>query len=607
MTSSAEPSPISPRLVVSGAVGISEVVTDGDSVYWAESRPDEGGRTVIVGWTDGESTDVSPAGVDVRTRVHEYGGGAWWVSDGRLLFSDDARGGELFLQEVATGSITPLTSSGHRYADGRPTGDGRWYVAVRERHDESGVHNEIVRVATDGSGAVELLHSGHDFYASPRISPEGSNLVAVCWDQPDMPWDRTRLLIGPLGPDGWDAAPVPDTGDEALANPDWSADGRLLVVTDVNDWWNLVELDPATGQRSPVVAGAFEVATPAWVFGLNRWVDTGAGLVAATAEPAGDRLLGPDGPWPEQHSTISSLRARPDDSVVYAAASFTEEPAVWVHDGVAARRISRPRDLGVDPSWLPSPEPISFPAGGSVAHALYYPPTGSTVDSGRLPALRVHVHGGPTGAARRQLQLTTAFWTSRGVAVVDVDYRGSTLYGREYRRSLFGGWGEVDVIDCVAAARHLADAGRVDPARLVIAGGSAGGLTVLNALIHHDVFSGGICRYGVTDLAALATDTHKFEARYLDRLVGELPADADVYAERSPVGHVDRIAAPMLVMQGLDDAVVPPSQSEAIVAALEANGVPVTYLEFAGEGHGFRSADTIVAALEAELEFIESL
>ncbi len=609
MTSSADvPSPITPELVVAGAIGISEVVTDGDDVYWAENRPSEGGRAAIMRWRGGEISEVTDRDVNVRTRVHEYGGGAWWVASGRAVYSDDEAGGELFVLDVGSGERSQLTASGHRYADGRFTPDLEWYVAVRERHDESGVHNEIVRVRTDGSGQEEILHRGHDFYSSPRLSPDGSALAAVAWDHPDMQWDRTVLLCGPLDATGWGADPVPGVGDESLVTPDWSGDGRLWAVTDRDNWWNLVDIDPVSGERTRVLGGDFELATPGWVFGLNRCVDTASGVVAATAEPAGDRLLLARGRVEDRHDTIGSLRSRANGGVAYAAASFAEEPAVWIHDGEEARRISRSRDLGLGPEWFPAPEVITFDSAGGQAHALFYAPANPELAAcDDPPPLRVMVHGGPTGAARRMLQLGIRYWTSRGVAVVDVDHRGSTLYGREFRNLLRGGWGQVDVEDSVAAARHLADAGRVDPDHMVITGGSAGGLTVLNALIHHDVFTGGICRYAVTDLAALATDTHKFEARYLDRLVGVWPDDAEVYRERSPMHHVDRIEVPMLIFQGLEDKVVPPSQSEAIVAALERNGVPVTYRTFENEGHGFRAADTLVAVLEAEAAFMTSL
>lgn len=610
-------SPITPELLVSGAVSISEVCADGTDVYWLESRPSEAGRSAIVRWRDGAIAEVTGPDVNVRTRVHEYGGGAWWAEGERLVYSDDARGGELFLLDVSTGTEMQLTSGGHRYADGRFTPDEVWYICVRERHhaDKSPhpvVHNELVAVRTDGS-EERLIASGHDFFSSPRIAPDG-RIICVCWDHPDMPWDSTRLKVLRVD-DGGDEGHYVPSEQESIVLPGFTSDGRLLAVTDRSNWWNLVEVDPASGEQTPVVSGEFEVATPAWVFGLSRWAETPDGIVAVTALPTGDEVRFPNGFIERRHGEVSSLHALGDGRVVYAAASFTEEPAVWLHDGVEAVRLSQPRELGISSEWLSTPEPINFEVSGidphapsgTRAHALYYPPRNPGVEPTGPPPLMVLAHGGPTGAARRSIRLTTQFWTSRGVAVVDVDYRGSTQYGRDYRHSLRGGWGITDVIDCVAAARHLAASERVDGEQLFIAGGSSGGLTVLNALAFFDEFRGGISRYGVADLAALAADTHKFEERYPERLIGRWPEDKHIYDERSPVNYPERISAPMLILQGSEDKVVPPSQSKAIVAALEAQHVPVTYIEFEGEGHGFRNAKTVIAMLEAELAFVSSV
>ncbi|MDW3177828.1 MAG: prolyl oligopeptidase family serine peptidase [Acidimicrobiia bacterium] len=619
-------SPITAELLVSGAVGISEVVADGTDVYWAESRPSEAGRTAIVRWRNGDLAEVTGPEVNVRTRVHEYGGGAWWVDGGLLVFSDDARGGELFRLDVASGAQTQLTSAGHRYADGRLSADGQWFVCVRERHDGDvgyPVRNEIVAVSTDGQGTELLLAGSHDFFSSPRLGI-GGQVVCVAWDNPDMPWDSTELLLiepgwmdGELEP-AVRAIPGPPPGEsaESIVLPDWTSDGRLLAVTDRSNWWNLFEVAPDSGALVPVVDGEFEIATPGWVFGLSRWCETTEGIVVVAGTPHGDTIGFPNGFVEDVHTAVSSIRALSDGRVAYAAASFSEESAVWVHDGVVATRISQPRDLGLEDSLFPDPELITFDVSdvdpsepvGTTAHALFYQPalaSGEELDG--LPPLLVMVHGGPTSAARRQLNLVIRYWTSRGVAVADVDYRGSTLYGRLYRNELRGGWGVVDVVDCVAAAKSLAAEGRVDPDAMLIAGGSAGGMTVLNALAHHDVFAGGISRYGVTDLRALAADTHKFEARYLDRMVGRWPEDEAVYIDRSPVTHAHKIGAPMLVLQGDEDMVVPPNQAQAIVDALKENGVSVTYHLFAGEGHGFRMSDTIMAVLAAEEQFLHEV
>ena len=620
-------SPITTDLLISGAVGISEVIADGDDIYWAENRPSEAGRVAIVRWRDGEIADVVGPDVNARTRVHEYGGGAWWVEHGKLVFSDVARGGELFILDTTTGNETQLTSSGYRYADGRFSPDGQWFVCVRERHDGEGeapVRNELVAVSVDGQGTELWLLGSHDFFSSPRFGL-GGELICVAWDHPNMPWDATELIrIGSEWMDG-DPEPVikrlpgiePHTEPESIVFPGFTSDGRLLAVTDRKNWWNLVEVDPATGAQTPVVEGDFEIATPGWVFGLNRWCETSDGFVVVAGTPQGDTIGFPNGFVEDRHTSVSSIRALADGRVVYAASSFSEESAVWVHDGTEAVRLSQPRDLGLPESLFPEPELITFDssivdgslAPGTTAHALFYAPAvadGQTLEG--LPPLLVLVHGGPTAAARRQLDLSIRYWTSRGVAVADVDYRGSTLYGRRYRHELQSQWGVADVVDCVAAAKHLGDAGLVDPNRMAIQGGSAGGLTVLNALAQYNVFAGGICRYGVTELASLATDTHKFEARYLDGLVGRWPEDEAIYTERSPITHIDKIDAPLLVFQGSEDKVVPPSQAEALVASLEARGVPVVYHLFDGEGHGFRKAETVVSVLEATEAFLsESL
>lgn len=622
-------SPITPQLLVSGAVGISEVVVDGNDIYWAESRPSEGGRTALmmaVASPLGAMTvsEITGRDVNVRTRVHEYGGGAWWVADGRVVFSDDARGGELFTFDVESRAETQLTSSGYRYADGRLSPDGQWFVSVRERHDGSGdqtVVNEVVAVSTDGQGTELVLLSSHDFYSSPRFGL-GGQLVCVAWNHPNMPWDSTELqLIEPVWLDGDPEPPIrslrsEDGEPESIVEPGWTFDGRLLAVSDRSNWWNLFEVDTSSGSVQPVIEGDFEIATPGWVFGLSRWCEIADGIVLVAGTAHGDTIGFPNGYVEDRHTSVSSIRALSDGRVAYVGASYSEESAVWVHDGSTATRVSTPRDLGLDPSLFAEPELITVDSSridsslppGTTTHALFYAPALADGQErvGPCPLL-VLVHGGPTAAARRQLDLSIRYWTSRGIAVAAVDYRGSTLYGRIYRNELRGEWGVADVVDCVAVAQHLADAGQVDPDAMIIQGGSAGGLTVLNAVAKHDVFSAGISRYGVTDLRALATDTHKFEARYLDGLVGVWPDDKQVYIDRSPMSYPDEISVPMLILQGSEDNVVPPSQSEAIVDALRSNNVPVTYHLYDGEGHGFRSAETIVAVLAATELFINGL
>ena len=629
------PSPVTAASLVQGAAGISEVIADPVRpwlLWWAESRPDEGGRTAVMrcDLPSNDTQEVTSEGANVRTRVHEYGGGAWWPHDGSLYYVEfadqrlrrlDAPGDEPVLL-----TAEPPEPREWRYADGRVTPDGRWSVCVRERHDTGGEPaNELVAVAADGSQQVETLWSGADFVMTPRVSGDGSMLAWISWNHPNMGWDATRLHVHRLGDGelGEELMVLGRQGDRSLCEPGWDpgtagSAPRLMVCSDHDDWWGLYEVDLGAGDLMPVVVGEFDVATPPWVFGMQRWAAAGGTVAAAAGMPSGDQIVVDGRSVAVADSSISSLtigRDGPDGAPVlaYAGAGYrheTEVAALSIDSGGRHERgaVRPARDLGLDPGLLVEPEAITFPTGpggAAVAHALYYPPANPACAGppGERPPLLVMAHGGPTSAARRQLQLGIAYWTSRGIAVVDVDYRGSTGYGRRYRRALDGAWGVADVEDCVAAARFLADRGDADPERLMIRGGSAGGFTVLASLALHDVFAAGASRYGVADLEALAADTHKFESRYLDRLVGPYPEARDTYRARSPINHLDGFDAPMIVLQGDQDEIVPPAQSEMIVEALEAKGVPVAYLLFEGEQHGFRNADNIVAALEAELAF----
>ena len=625
------PSPVTAQSLVAGAAGISEVIADPVRpwlLWWAESRPDEGGRTAVMrcDLRADRLLEVTPAGADARTLVHEYGGGSWWPHDGSLYYVEfvDQR-----LRRIDEPGADPVLLTAEppeprawRYADGRVTPDGRWCVCVRERHGAGGEPvNELAAAAADGSQRVATLWAGSDFVMTPRVSPDGSMLAWVAWDHPNMPWDATRLHVHRLG-DGRledEVLVLGRDGDRSLCEPGWdpSAPARLLVCSDHEDWWGLYGVDLSGGALSPVVTGAFDVATPPWVFGMQRWAAADAGIVAVAGMASGDQIVLDGDHIAAADSSVSSVtiaRSAPggEEVLAYAGAGYRHETEVVTLSFGGSRderRVVRPaRELGLDPGLLVEPEAIAFPTGpggAATAHALYYPPANPVCAGppGEPPPLLVQAHGGPTAAARRQLQLPVAYWTSRGIAVVDVDYRGSTGYGRRYRKALDGAWGVVDVEDCVAAAQFLAGRGDVDPQRLLIRGGSAGGFTVLAALAMHDVFAAGASRYGVADLEALAADTHKFESRYLDRLIGPYPEARDLYLARSPINHLDGFDAPMIVLQGDEDEIVPASQSEMIVEALEANGVPVAYLLFEGEQHGFRRAANIVAALEAELAF----
>jgi dipeptidyl aminopeptidase/acylaminoacyl peptidase len=612
------PSPVRIEDLLGDTVALGEPWIDGDETYWIEGRPAEAGRSVLVRRAaDGTTADVTPAPFDVRTRVHEYGGGSYTVAGGTVVFSNRADG-RLYRLDPGVAEPQPITPEGdYRYADLRFDPGRRRFLAVREDHSAEGQPvAAIVAVPLDGERAPRVLVQGPDFLAAPRLSPDGSTLAWLEWDHPDMPWDATRLRTAPVRDDG-DLGPsdlAAGGPDESIAQPEWSPDGVLHFVSDRSGWWNLYRL--VDGPRlEPLAALGAEFAKPAWIFDRSTYGFLPDGAIAAVARARGrDRIfhVAPGrlaGEVESPFTDIASLRAGPQ-GIVAIAGSPTEssmvvalDPTILAPTGVLRRSSS----FTMDPAWTSVAEPITFPsAGGRVAHALFYRPTNPDVvaPDGELPPLVVHSHGGPTSNAANSLKLDIQLLTSRGIAVVDVDYGGSTGYGREYRRALEGGWGVIDVDDCEAAARYLVARGEVDPDRLAIEGGSAGGYTTLAALAFRDLFAAGISLFGVGDLEALARDTHKFESRYLDRLVGPYPAAAELYRERSPIHHLDAISCPVLVLQGLDDHVVPPSQAEAIVAALAAKGVPHAYLAFEGEGHGFRGADAIRRTLESRLSFL---
>ncbi|WP_091946371.1 alpha/beta hydrolase family protein [Trujillonella endophytica] len=613
------PTPITSALVVRAAARLGEVVVDGDDIWWSESRPGEAGRSALVRRSaDGSVTDVLPPPWNARTRVHEYGGGAWTVADGDLWFTEftDQRLYRLAPGDSAPVAVTPEPGipSGVRFGDLHPVPGG--VLAVRESHAASGaavdVVNELVRVAADG--AVEVLVSGPDFVSDPRPGPSGE-LAWLQWDHPRMPWDAAQLMV--RSPDGTESVVAGGPG-ESVVQPVWEPDGGLLFFCDRTDVWALYRRRP-DGAVEPVLDVGADLAGPQWQLGASRIaLFPGGRVVVDVRADDGERLTlrDPSGglrelPTPG-YTAFRALRAA-GDAVACVAGGPSAEPVVLSVplDGSGARVLRPARDLGLDPAWFSRPEHVSFPTpdGGTgigSAHALVYPPAnpGVRAPEGDLPPLLVVVHGGPTASATPVLNLDVQYWTSRGFCVADVDYRGSTGYGRRYRDALQGRWGEVDLDDVIACARFLADSGRVDPARMAIRGGSAGGFTTLAALaMRPGTFSAGASHFGVADLGALARDTHKFESRYLDGLVSPWPERADVYAERSPISHVGTLDTPLAVFQGEEDRIVPLEQAEAIVAALRARRVPHAYLLFPGEQHGFRRAENIRAALDGELSF----
>lgn len=602
-------SPISAEMLVSGAVGISEVIPDGEAVWWAESRPEEAGRVAIMRHKDSVIEEITASDVNVRTLMHEYGGGAWWACDSVLWYVDyqDQRLRELNLssrkQPAKILSPASRTPREQRFADMRPTIDGHWLISVCERHraTQEEPQNLLCAIARDGSFKQIDLSQGADFYGSVSVSPDGKQLAWVEWMHPNMPWDTTRLMRANIRSDATSIVlenieQVAGGDNEAIVQPLFCPNNRLHYLSDRHDLWQLYVL----GSTEPVLQIDGEIGYPPWVHGLARYgFDENADVVAAYFKGGIDHL--------PQHPTgcaFHSVRVS-GAKVAFASASWSSETTVH-YDG----KLVRPaRKLPLSDAFMPAPEVLHFPTGatdsGEMSHALFFAPANPdyAAPENEKPPLIVLAHGGPTSAARSQLSLAQRFWTSRGFAVADVNYRGSSGYGRAYRKKLDGQWGIADVEDCVAVAQYLARRGDVDEQRLIIRGGSAGGFTVLSALALHDTFTAGASLYGVADLEALANDTHKFESRYLESLIGRWPEDAAIYAERSPINHLSGFSVPMIVLQGSEDAIVPPNQSRMIVDALDKRALPVAYIEFEGEQHGFRKADTIITATLSELAF----
>jgi dipeptidyl aminopeptidase/acylaminoacyl peptidase len=599
------PSPVSSAALVEAAVGLSQPLADGDAVYWLESRPLEAGRVVVVR----NGTDAIPEGFSARTTVHEYGGGAYTVDRGRVLFSnfDDQR---LYLVAGGTAPvpITPEPPSrwALRYADMAVSPDGTRVACVRETHNgpaATEVVNEIVTLAVDGTGDVEVVATGHDFYAAPRWAPDGQ-LAWLSWDHPNMPWDGTELWV--------DHAHVAGGAAESIVQPEWSPDGELHYASDRSGWWNLYRHGDEAGDDAPLIVKDAEFAGPAWVFGLSWYAFLPDGRVVCTWSGADGAHLGVlDGGDLREVNTpftsVGSVRAT-GSGIVALAGSATQSPAVVTIDvdTGATEVLRRSRDNDLDPAYVSAAEAIEFPTeGGRTAYGYYYAPVNPDAQgpAGERPPVIVMSHGGPTSQTPGYFQMPIQYWTTRGFAVVDVNYGGSTGYGREYRERLKGEWGVVDMDDCTNAGRYLAGRGDVDGDRLLIRGGSAGGYTTLCALVFRDDFAAGASYYGVADAEALAADTHKFESRYLDGLIGPYPAAKDRYIQRSPIHFADRVSCPVILFQGLEDAVVPPAQAEVFVAALQEKGLPYAYVAYEGEQHGFRRAETIRDAIDSECEF----
>jgi dipeptidyl aminopeptidase/acylaminoacyl peptidase len=608
-------SAITADLVAGGEVGLEQVRLDGDDIYWIERRPQEGGRKVVVRYSpDGSVTDVTPSPFNARTRVHEYGGGDFAVLNGSTVFANFADQ-RLYLQR-AGGEPRPLTAAGElRYADGVIHPHGNLLFCVREDHSAPGeAINTLVSIDLDQDNSQRVLVSGNDFYSSPRLSPDGSRLAWLAWNHPAMPWDGTELWVGELSRDRsmTQGRLVAGGIDESIVHPEWSPGGTLYFTSDRTGWWNLYRWqDNRIEAVCPMDA---EFGEPQWTFGGSLYGFESESKIICTYSKNGcsylaeiDTRTGTLSPIEIPYSAISRIQTFGGRAVLIVASGT--EPTCVVRLNLATRVLEvlrRSRDVAADSGYISAPRPIEFPTeNGQTAHGIFYPPQNCDymAPENEKPPLLVMSHGGPTSATSGSLRYAIQFWTSRGIAVLDVNYGGSSGYGRAYRERLKGQWGIVDVDDCVNGARYLAQTGQVDGNRLAIRGGSAGGYTTLCALTFRDTFKAGASHYGISDLEALAKDTHKFESRYLDGLIGPYPLRLDRYVERSPIHFTERLAAPMILFQGLEDKVVPPNQAEMMVEAMRAKGLPVAYLTFEGEQHGFRKAENIKRVLEAELYF----
>lgn len=620
------PSPISADRAARGAPVPGFVRVGGDgTLWWTESRPTEDGRNAIRRAAPGTApVDVGPAGWNARSAVHEYGGRSFLpVGDAVVAAAwEDQRLWRLgeAADEPAALTPTPPVPRGWRYAEPvrSPSGDAVW--CVRERHDVGVVRHDLVAVPLDGSAAadpsaVRTLAAGSDFVAAPRPSPDGRRLAWIAWNHPQMPWDGAELRVADVAADGTvgPGRTVLGGPTESVLFPQWAGQDALYVVSDRTGWWNLYRAD-LDGDIAPLAPAEEEFGVPMWLLGFATYALLGDGRLAVVHGHGTDRLgvLDPatgalddlDLPWTVWRPTLHA-----EGSVLGAvAASPTAAPTVLRIDMTtgSAEPVGGDEDEPLDPAYLPEPRLATFAGtGGREVHAVVYPPRHPDVTPppDERPPYVVFVHGGPTAHVHAELDPTKVFFTSRGIGVVDVDYGGSSGYGRAYRERLHRQWGIVDVEDCIAAALGLADEGDADRARLAIRGGSAGGWTTLSALTQTAVFATGTSYYGVAELLRFAEDTHDFESRYLDGLIGELPADRAVYIERAPLSHVDDVSCPVLLLQGLEDEVVPPSQSEMFRDALARKGIPHAYLAFPGEQHGFRKAETVATCLEAELSF----
>ncbi len=622
-------SSVSPQLVATAAPAMEQPSVDGENLYWLESRPSENGRTTIFKRDGrGEIRDILPNPLSASSRVYEYGGAPYLVVDDILYFvlQDDQR-----IYRMQTDSSQPrpepLTpdNQGYRFADLALDATRQRLLCVAERHSANAPEprNFIAAIPLDGSQQVSELIGGMDFYACPRLSPDQRTLAWLCWSHPQMPWDGSELWHAEIDDQGYPTLPqwVAGSSEESICQPQWSPGGELFFVSDRSNWWNLYR-QTNNGAIEAIYPMPAEFSGPPWRLGVATYgFDAHHHVIAAYAQHglwhlASIHLDGKvDGKELRDlhipYSSIGSIVITGAQAWFIGASPTCASVLVCIDiDGGAAQPIHPHSSPPLHANGVSLAQAISFPTtDNGTAHGFYYAPCNPefTGPTDARPPLIVMCHGGPTGCADTALNYKIQFWTSRGFAVVDINYRGSTGYGRRYREALTGLWGIIDVDDAVAGARHLIASDLANPNRMIIRGSSAGGFTVLAALTRYDDFSAGASYYGIGDLEILARDTHKFESRYLDKLIGPYPAARDVYRARSPIHHIDKLSSPVIFFQGLDDRVVPPQQAQLMVEAMQRRGLPVAYVPFPGEGHGFRKAANIATALQAELEFYQQV
>lgn len=610
-------SPITSDVITSDSISIGEIHLDDQDTYWTEMRPEEGGRYVIIKRDkNGITTNLTPPEFNVRTRVHEYGGGSFCVSQGTLYFSnfDDQR---IYCQQ-SDSSPTPITPEiGMRYADSILDDLNQRLICIREDHSSTWQEpiNSIVSLNLK-NGSSRVIVSGYNFYAAPCLSQDGSKLAWLAWNHPNMPWDGTQLWVGSFNDNGDITNPQIIAGgiNESILQPRWSPDGILYFISDKTGWWNIYKwMGKYAEALYPMEA---EFGMPPWMLGTNTYgFDSPNNIVCAYTQKGSWYIANLDtdsGKLSAIETSYTALgRAGMEvgkGRAVLSAGSPLEEVSLIQIDSKSGKphNLRRSREFSMDKGYLSEPEMITFPTENNLmAHGFYYPPNNHDYEGlpEEKPPLLVISHGGPTGATSNSLDLSVQFWTSRGIGILDVNYGGSTGYGKAYRQRLNGQWGIVDVADCINGAKYLINNNKADPNKLMIRGGSAGGYTTLAALVFHDVFKAGASYYGISDLEAMATETHKFESRYLDTLIAPYPERQDIYHDRSPIHFTDKLSCPVIMFQGLEDKIVPPNQAEKMLESLRENGLPVAYIAFEEEQHGFRKAENIRTALDAELYF----